>query len=110
MSYIFHITEGSTWREQQSKEGYKPNAFEDEGFIHASDKSTVLGVYDRYYKNKSGLTLLVIDTGKLTSEVKREPTPNGEFPHIFGEINKDSIEAVLAIDSELGLAQILEKY
>jgi uncharacterized protein (DUF952 family) len=93
MAFIYHITTKQDWNAAIEKGSYVAPSLETEGFIHCSEKQQVEGVLERYYKGKSDLLKLVIDPGKLSSEVKYElaPSINENFPHIYGPINLDAV-------------------
>ncbi len=96
-STIYHVTTKAEW-EIALKEGfYKADSLAIEGFIHCSTVSQVNGVLERYFKSKTGLVKLVIDTRKLNNELKYElaPSMNEEFPHVFGTINLDAVVEVI---------------
>jgi uncharacterized protein (DUF952 family) len=56
-------------------------------------------VLDRYFKGKHELVKLVIETEKLTSPIYFNWSPSVEdtFPHIYGPINLEAVEEVVAI-------------
>ena len=87
------------WKKAKAKGSYEAPSLETEGFIHCSQQQQVKGVLDRYFKNKSGLLLLVLDTEKLRSPLKYELAPSiqEEFPHIYGSINMDAVVEVKEI-------------
>ncbi|KAL4538353.1 hypothetical protein Ndes2526B_g03338 [Nannochloris sp. 'desiccata'] len=108
--YMFHMCSADTWTSlKQSSTPYYPPTYEADGFIHlTADPSLLLQVGNHFYKGDPGKwTLLVIDSSKLTSEVKFEPAaPVGErpshgltsrktdeplFPHLYGTIDFESI-------------------
>jgi uncharacterized protein (DUF952 family) len=90
---IYHVTSKQEWKAAQVKGSYEAASLATEGFIHCSKASQVQGVLERYFKGKTNLVKLVIDTNKLTHQLKYElaPSINEEFPHIFGSINLDAI-------------------
>ena len=99
MENIYHITTSSEW-EQAKKDGfYVAASLPIEGFIHCSEAYQVAGVLERYYKNKTDLVKLVIDTSKLVNKLMYElaPSVNQEFPHIYGSINLDAVIDVVKI-------------
>jgi uncharacterized protein (DUF952 family) len=57
------------------------------------------GVLKRYYQGRKDLLKLIINTQKLTSELKYElaPSVNENFPHIYGPINLDAVIGVQEI-------------
>jgi uncharacterized protein (DUF952 family) len=96
MAFIYHITTKQDWNIAKEKGFYVAPSLETEGFIHCSEEQQVKGVLERYYKGKSDLLKLVIDSGKVGSELKYElaPSINENFPHIYGPINLSSVVSV----------------
>ncbi|MES1220211.1 MAG: DUF952 domain-containing protein [Bacteroidota bacterium] len=99
MSIIYHITSKTEWNASLEKGSYKADTLGTEGFIHCSEEHQVAGVLERYYKDKTGLVKLVIDTGKLTSRLVKEwsPSTKEDFPHIYGPINTDAVIEVIEL-------------
>jgi uncharacterized protein (DUF952 family) len=102
MALIYHITTEQDWRAAKRKGFYTSPSFETEGFIHTSEVQQVAGVLQRYYQGKTDLIKLVINTEKLTSELKYElaPSVNENFPHIYGPINLDAVIDVMELDKD----------
>lgn len=96
MAVIYHITTRPEWNRAREKGFYVAPSLQTEGFIHCSEARQVEGVLHRYYKEEKDLLKLVIDTQKLSSELKYElaPSVNENFPHIYGPIN---LEAVIEV-------------
>jgi len=104
---IYHIVTLNDLKNQIINNHYKPNTFENDGFIHCThEKSTTLLVLEDYFvevSKKNIILILEIDTTKLKSEVKYEPPAPIQntgtshimegilFPHIYGSINIDAI-------------------
>jgi len=103
-----HITSRKAWKDAIIAGEYIAPSLELEGLIHCSTYSQAIPVAEKYYKGQSGLVLLVIDPGRLTSTLKWEPPAEGApppgvragemFPHIYGPINPDAV--VQALDFE----------
>lgn len=92
---LYHIVRQDHWDKYKVAFIYFSDNFEQEGFIHFSKESQVLGVLERYYKNEDDLILLSIDESKLTSEIRFEYSTNNElFPHLYGGLNLDAIVQV----------------
>ena len=96
MATIYHVTFQSEWEAALPKEVYEAASLKEEGFIHCSQESQVAGVLERYFKGKTNLVKLVIDTDKLTSRLIYEWSPStaDTFPHIYGPINTSAVTAV----------------
>ena len=92
-SIIYHVTTQKEWAIAQVSGYYKASSLAIEGFIHCSTAEQVNGVLERYFKDQTNLIKLVIDTTKLTHELKYElaPSINEYFPHVYGEINIDAV-------------------
>lgn len=71
---IFHLVPKSEWDTLLPQRPYIPSTYTKDGFIHCSgDEATMLGVANRFYKETQGdVLLLVINEGKLTSELRWE--------------------------------------
>lgn len=92
---IFHVTPKSEWEAQVSHVTFKAASLEIEGFIHCCTAGQLTGVLQRYFSGQSNLILLSLDEDKLEADLKYEPGPDGElFPHIYGPINKSSVDSV----------------
>jgi uncharacterized protein (DUF952 family) len=98
MPLIYHITTQPGWDAALKAGAYTAPSLQSEGFIHCCEKGQIEGVPDRYFKGKTGLVFLSIDTEKLQSKLVNEWSPAGQdtFPHIYGPINPD---AVIKIES-----------
>ena len=83
----------------QEKGFYEAASLKTEGFIHCSEQHQVAGVLERYFKDKTGLVKLVIDTSKLKSRYVQEWSPSlmDTFPHIYGPINAEAVIDIIAL-------------
>jgi uncharacterized protein (DUF952 family) len=99
MALIYHVTIKEEWHAAKKKGFYVAPSLEIEGFIHCSEEHQVDGVLKRYYQGRKDLLKLIINTQKLTSELKYElaPSVNENFPHIYGSINLDAVIEVQEI-------------
>ena len=96
--FIYHVISQNDWDLVCDKGEYAPGSFVNEGFIHFSFKDQISGVIDRYYKNQENLLILKIDINKLKSKLKLESVSGyGEFPHLFGKLNLDSVTDIYKI-------------
>lgn len=98
---ILHITEHESWQEAQRQGQYTASSLETEGFIHCSEnEEQAVFAASLFFKHRSGLPVLVIDTGKLKSPVKREQVDDKWFPHVYGPINVDAVLEVRTLVKE----------
>jgi len=104
MAVIYHLTSREAWSAAQDAGEYEAPSLADEGFIHCSaDEAQTLRVAGRLYQGRTGLQVLDVDTARLKSEVRREPSRSGEiYPHIYGRISLDAVVRVrdLALDAD----------
>jgi uncharacterized protein (DUF952 family) len=93
MAVIYHISTQPEWDAALQAGSYTTPSLQDEGFIHCCEKQQINGVLGRYFKGKTGLVFLSIDTEKLQSRLVYEWSPAGQdtFPHIYGPINTDAV-------------------
>jgi uncharacterized protein (DUF952 family) len=102
MPVIYHITTKQDWQTAQERGSYIAPSLATEGFIHCSEEQQLRGVLERYYKGKTDLVKLVIDTSELQPELKYElaPSVNEIFPHVFGPINLDAVVAIELMENQ----------
>lgn len=93
---IYHITTKEEWQNAIEQNFYEAASLATEGFIHCSTEQQVAGVLLRYFKGKTNLVKLTINTAKLTAKLQFDfsPSVNEMFPHIYGAINSDAVTAV----------------
>jgi uncharacterized protein (DUF952 family) len=105
---IFHIATAADWRRTLDSGTYTTStvgrSLEEEGFIHASRRDQVQGVFDRYYRRLGEpLVLLTIDTARLTdAEVVVEPVGDDTYPHVYGPINRSAVVDVVPLSRSGG--------
>ena len=100
---IFHVATLADWRRTLESGTYTTSTvgrtLAEEGFIHASRREQVQGVFDRYYRGvREDLVLLTIDTARLDSEVRVEPVGATTFPHVYGPINRAAVLDAAPLD------------
>lgn len=93
---IFHIATAADWRRTLETGTYTTSTvgrtLAEEGFIHASRRDQVQGVFDRYYAGLGeDLVLLTIDPARLESEVRVEAVGDDAYPHVYGPINRSAV-------------------
>ncbi len=95
--HIYHITTKQQWALAQQAGFYTASSLDQEGFIHASDYWQVKSTGERFYAGEPDMVVLQIAAKKLLAEVKYEDADEALFPHIYGTVNLDAVEAVLPI-------------
>jgi uncharacterized protein (DUF952 family) len=68
-----------------------------EGFIHASPRSQLNRLANKYYKDKVNPLVLVVEKQRISAVVKWEPATGGLYPHIYGPLNMDAVIQVKEI-------------
>ncbi len=97
---IYHIATQAEWQQAQQSGNYVPAAYATEGFIHACKGEQIEGVLIRHFFNATGLIILHIEERRLLTPhtFVFVPLVQDEFPHIFGPINIDAVEATTIIE------------
>src|ERR1700751_5003895 len=100
---IFHIARRMDWLKATETGEYRRSTLDrtlaEEGFIHASTATQVVGVANRFYGDATDLVLLAIDTGRLRSEIRFEAADHAReggsevelYPHIYGTLTVDAV-------------------
>jgi uncharacterized protein (DUF952 family) len=101
---IFHIATAEDWRRTLKTGTYTTStigrSLEEEGFIHASRRDQVQGVFERYYRHAGEhLVLLTIDPARLSgAEVRVERVGDDTYPHVYGPIDRGAVVDVTPLD------------
>jgi len=110
---IFHIATAADWRRTLESGTYTTSTvgrtLVQEGFIHASRRDQVQGVFDRYYATLGeDLVLLTIDTARLTgAEVMVEQVGAETYPHVYGPINRTAVVDVTPLNRSGGTETLM---
>lgn len=94
---ILHCMEQQKWNEIKHKKSYGKEHIEREGYIHCSPVEYFWRVAPNFIDVQAALILLCIESDKVEAEIKWEDGDNcgKEYPHLYGELNIDSIINVL---------------
>jgi release factor glutamine methyltransferase len=90
---IAHLCRPQEWFDQRQLAEFRDQSLLQNGFIHCSQLEQIIEVANRYYGDQPEMVILWIDPDKLASGVRWEITGNIYYPHIYGPINLDAIEA-----------------
>ena len=109
---IFHIATATDWRATLATGTYTTStvgrSLAEEGFIHASRREQVQGVFDRYYRGLGeDLVLLTIDPARLESEVRMDPVDEDTYPHVHGPINRSAVVDVEPLNRRGGTETLM---
>lgn len=89
--FIYLLSSQKEYQQALSTGSLIRDSIEEEGFIHASPKSQLTRIANKYYTATEEPLILVVDKSKVTSPVKWEPATGGLYPHIYGPLNTDAI-------------------
>lgn len=92
---ILHISNRLDWEQAQQSGQYWTPVNQAEGFIHCSKPEQILAVAERYFAGRQDLLLLWIDPLALQAELRWEPVGEELYPHLYGPLNLDSVQAAL---------------
>ncbi|MCH5320984.1 MAG: DUF952 domain-containing protein [Eubacterium sp.] len=94
---ILHCMKEKSWSKVKNKKSFGKKDIKRCGFIHCSTIEYFWRVAPNFKNVDEPLVLICIDETKLTSEVRYEDSDNcGRcYPHVYGEINIDSVVQVL---------------
>src|SRR5262249_47739818 len=99
MNYIYHLASAARWRDWPANTPYLPAEYYADGFVHCTaGDDLMVQVANRYYRAAPGdFVLLVIDSNRLTAELRWEAPGDGlapQFPHVYGPIDREAIVGV----------------
>ncbi|MDX1935164.1 MAG: DUF952 domain-containing protein [Capsulimonadales bacterium] len=98
---LLHIVDRSAWERAAVTGEYRADSLETEGFVHLSTPEQVLLPANRFYRGRTGLVLLVIDSARLTAPLRFEAVPgHGTFPHLFGPLNTNAVLSILTFEPD----------
>lgn len=94
---ILHCMKENEWNKVKNKKSFGKKDLKKYGFIHCSKIEYFWRVAPNFKDIKEPLVLICIEENKLESEIKYEDSDNcgRYYPHIYGEINTDSVVQVL---------------
>lgn len=94
---IYHIAKSGDWNKAKKNGCNAIDTLKSEGFIHCSFLKQILKVANNHFKNQNDLVILGIDDSRLKSKIVIEDLygNNENYPHIYGEINLESISKII---------------
>ena len=94
-----HLTPEPVWLEHRARSEYRPEAFDDEGFIHCTDgEELLLEVANRYYKDDPRpFLLLEVDLGHVSPSAIYEDDER-LYPHIYGPMERHAVRRVCRVE------------
>lgn len=95
-NWIVHLCQSAAWRAAQEIGHYQASSLAQVGFIHCSRPDQVVGVANRFYAGVTDLVILWINPDRLQAELRWEAADDDLFPHLYGLLNLDAVQAVVA--------------
>lgn len=100
---IFHIATHADWKHARETGRYttstRGRTLAEEGFIHASRRDQVAGVFDRFYQDvREPLVLLTIAPERLDADVREERVGDEVYPHVYGPLTPDAVVEAHPLD------------
>lgn len=108
---IYHFLPRDRWEEFKESDYYRTDSLEKQGFIHCSKHSQVEEVANFKFSTENDLVLLEIEENKVEPEIRYEGEEGNQFPHVYGELNLDSVANVQKLpvsDGKFKLPEELE--
>jgi len=93
MTLIFHIARKAEWIKARPL-GYYSGTIEDhsDGFIHFSTDEQIVESAAKHRAGETELILIACSTKLLGSQLKWEPSRNGDFfPHFYGNLPLEAV-------------------
>lgn len=99
MSTVYKILPAALWREAQAKGRFTGSQADlRDGFIHFSTAAQVAETAARHFAGQSDLLLLSVDTARLGTALKWEPSRGGAlFPHLYGPLELAAVLHILPL-------------
>ena len=99
--WIVHICQKADWQAALEQGVYQAASLVDVGFIHCSGPDQVVAVANRFYTGCADLVLLWIDPARLQADLRWEAADEDLFPHIYGKLNLDAVQAIADFPADL---------
>jgi uncharacterized protein (DUF952 family) len=99
MKYVYHITKSDDWLNAKVLGIYENQSLKTQGFIHCAVKEQVVEIASQIFSTDDDLILLKINEERTKYAVVYENLDNGSdlYPHIYGPIEMDTVEAALKL-------------
>ncbi|TWX50586.1 DUF952 domain-containing protein [Colwellia hornerae] len=91
---IYLLSSNAEYQQALSEGKLTRDSLTSEGFIHATPKSQLNRLANKYYKDKEQPLILSVDKELVIPEIKWEPASGGLYPHIYGPLNINAVTEV----------------
>lgn len=88
----YHLIPVPVWEVQRRQDRYKPEAYENDGFIHLTlGLDPLLKVANMFYTGDSrDFRVLILSIAKIDTEIRFED-PDEIYPHVYGLLNTNAV-------------------
>ena len=95
MPSIFHLAPTADVERAARTGQYSPASLSRDGFIHCAHAHQVQTIADAQFQDCKEVTLLEIDSTRVTSRIVEERAASGErYPHIYGPLTMSAVTSV----------------
>ena len=96
MTLLFKICPTPLWRQAERAGVFRGSEVDRrDGFIHLSTAAQAAETAARHFAGQNNLMLVSVDSAKLGSRLKWEPSRSGMlFPHLYGELDLTVVHKV----------------
>lgn len=96
MIVIYKICTNAQWRAAERNRVFHGSDVDlRDGFIHFSTRAQLPETAARHFAGQSDLVLVTVDSAKLGSRLKWEPSRGGVlFPHLYGDLDLTVVQKV----------------
>ena len=107
-SLIYKVMSVAEWEAAQRAGRFEGSADDRrDGFIHFSDRETVIGTARKYFAGQSDLMLLAVDSARLADLRWERSRDDALFPHLYGPLELDAVTKVDRLPDELDAADAI---
>ena len=105
---IYKILSVADW-EAANRAGRFDGSADDrrDGFIHFSDRATVIGTARKYFDGQSDLMLLAVDPARLADLRWERSRDDALFPHLYGPLELDAVAQADRLPDDLPVADAI---
>ena len=104
MPIVYKICPAALWREAKRAGVFRGSEVDArDGFIHFSSAEQVAETAAKHFARQDDLLLVQVDTGKLGTALKWEPSRGGAlFPHLYGALPLSAVRWTRPLPEEVG--------
>jgi uncharacterized protein (DUF952 family) len=101
---VFKILDTKEWKAAQDAGVYSGSAADKaDGFIHLSTSAQLATTLTKHFAKADNLTLVAIETDKLSGALKWEPSSSGDiYPHLHGDLELGAVTWSIPIPKRPG--------